>query len=145
MNRQPWKFVVVTDRGLLDEMDKAAMGELSKREDKSFYNRMMERGGKIFYNAPAAIVVLKQMDADSSLVDLDCGIATQNIAIAAESLGLGNCICGMFAMPLEGPNGSVFKQKLGINDKWAFGMSVLLGYGAKGTPHAPDMEKIVML
>ena len=85
MNRQPWEFVAIIDKAMIEEMDKAAMDVLAAREDKSFYNRMMERGGSVFYNASAMIFVIKKKMANWDT--FDCGIATQNIALAAHSLG----------------------------------------------------------
>ncbi|MCL2407903.1 MAG: nitroreductase [Defluviitaleaceae bacterium] len=143
MNRQPWEIVVITDKALIDEMDAEAMNALAEREDKTMYERIKERGGKIFYNAPCVFIVNKMTDTGSNWVDLDCGIVTQNIALAAESLGLGNCICAMMAIPLNGANGAKYKNKLNITEGREFGMAVLVGHAAApGTPHTPNMEKV---
>ena len=75
--------------------------------------------------------------------DMDCGIVSENIALAAASLGLGNVICGMAAVPLSGQKGEGYKQRIGFADGWEFGMAVLVGYAkGAGAPHAPDMSKI---
>jgi len=138
MNRQPWKIVVVTDKAFIDDMDAEGMHILAGHEDKAIYERMMARGGKLFYDAPCMFFILKQPG-----MDLDCGIVSENIALAAAALGLGNCICGMARISLSGEKGDVFKQKIGIADGWEFGMSVLVGYAKEvGTPHTPDMSKI---
>ncbi|MCL2703402.1 MAG: nitroreductase family protein [Defluviitaleaceae bacterium] len=138
MNRQPWQIVVITDKAFIEEMDKDAMQILSEHEDKSMYERFMGRGGTMFYNAPCIFLILMQ-----SNTGLDCGIVSENIALAASALGLGNCICGMLRIPLNGARGEEFKQKIGFPEGWEFGMSVLVGYAGKpGTPHEPDMSKI---
>lgn len=123
---------------MLDEMDAAAMDMLSKEEDKSTYNRFMDRGGKLFYNAPCMFLIAKKAGAD-----LDCGIVTENIALAATSLGLGNVICGMAAMAFTTEKGEMFKEKI-IPEGYEFGMSVLVGYATnkEGTPHKADSSKI---
>jgi len=138
MNKQPWKIVVIQDKALIDEMNDMVMDMLSKQEDKSWYDRMMARGGKIFYNAPCIYVVVKKEGAD-----LDCGIVTENIALAASSLGLGNVICGLMRLVFDTPKGKHFKEKI-IPEGYEFGMSVLVGYATNesGTPHEPDMSKI---
>ena len=87
MNNQPWRIVVITDKAFLDEMDAEAMKILAEAEDKGTYNRFMDRGGKLYYDAPCMFLILKRPGSD-----LDCGIVTQNIALAAESLGLANVI-----------------------------------------------------
>lgn len=138
MNQQPWQIIVIKDKALLDEMDASVMEMLSKQEDKGLYDRMMGRGGKLFYNAPCMYVIAKKAGTD-----LDCGIVTENIALAASSLGLGNVICGLARMSFMTEKGELYKEKI-IPEGYEFGMSVLVGYatGEKGTPHEPDMTKI---
>ena len=138
MNRQPWQINVITNKDFIDEMDAEGMKILSEAEDKSSYERFMERGGKLYYNAPCMFLILKKPGTDT-----DIGIVSENIALAASALGLGNVICGMAAIPFNGAKGKLFKQKAGFSDDWEFGMAVLAGYAEKsGTPHEPDMSKI---
>ncbi len=75
-NRQPWQFIVVSDR--------AAMNALS---DKLPYAKMLASAG-------AAIVVCGDLEIarageSENMWMLDCSAATQNILLAAESMGLG--------------------------------------------------------
>lgn len=137
MNMQPWKIVVVKDKALIDEMNDAVMDMLSKQEDKAMYDRMMARGGKIFYNAPCMYIIAKKDNAD-----LDCGIVTENIALAASALGLGNVICGLARLIFDTEKGEEYKKKL-IPEGYEFGMSVLVGFATgEGKPHEADMSKI---
>ena len=147
MNLQPWRIIVVTDKALLDDMDESAMKMLSEAEDKSAYERIKGRGGRMFYNAPCMFLIVKQKDAASTYVDVDCGILTENIALAASSMGLGNVICGMAAIPLSGPDGDRYRKRLGFPDGWGFGVAVLVGHAADGlaTPHEPDKSKITFV
>jgi len=139
MNSQPWRINVVTDKAFIEEMDAEGMRLLAENPDsKSTYERMMNRGGTLFYNAPCMFVILKNTGGGD-----DIGIVSQNIALAASSLGLGNVICGMAGVPLRGPKGESFKKRAGIEDGWSFGMAVLVGYASKpGTPHEPDLNKV---
>ena len=141
MNNQPWKIIVVHNKELIDEMDAAVMDMLSKQEDTFFYNRIMGRGGKLFYNTPCMYMIAKKDNAD-----LDCGIVAENIALAASSLGLGNVICGLARMVFDVEKAAEYKAKL-IPEGYEFGMSVLVGKAVDpdGTPHEPDMDKIVYI
>lgn len=138
VNRQPWQIKVITNKIFIEEMDAEGMRILSEAEDKTFYERIMSRGGKMFYNAPCMFLILKKPGTD-----LDTGIVSQNIALASTSLGLGNVICGMAAIPFNGPKGDEFKKRAGFSDGWEFGVAVLVGY-SKSTysPHIPDITKI---
>ena len=141
MNRQPWQINVITNKAFIEEMDVEGMRILAEAEDKAMYERFMARGGKLYYNAPCMFLILKKPDTD-----LDIGIVSENIALAAASLGLGNVICGMARIPFNGPKGDDFKKRAGFSDGWEFGMAVLAGYAAQpGTPHEPDMSKIIWL
>ena len=137
-NIQPWKINIITNKSFIDEMDTEGMAILAEKEDKRAYERFMDRGGKLFYNAPCMFLILKQPGTD-----LDVGIVSQNIALAATSLGLDNVICGMANIPFVGPRGEEFMEKAGFDEGWEFGMAVLVGYGKKANnPHTPDKSKI---
>lgn len=139
MNRQPWRIIVVKNRALIAEMDAEGMRMLAAQEDKSAYERMMARGGTLFYHAPCMFLIAMEPDTG-----LDCGIVSQNIALAATSLGLGSVICGMARIPFLSPRGAEFKRKLGIPDGFEFGMAVLVGTpkGEGKPPHQPDLSKV---
>ncbi len=74
MNKQPWEFVIVTDRYILDKL-----GEIKPPVAK----------------APAAIVVLGNTKLSGSWM-LDCSAATENILLAATSMGLGTVWTGAY-------------------------------------------------
>ena len=140
VNRQPWHVVMVTDKALIDELDAEGMSILSKEEDNSTYNRMMERGGKLFYNAPCLAVVLSD---GSKWGTLDCGILCQNVVLAAESMGLGTCIVGMAGVPLGGPKALQYRERLGFPDGYEFAIGVLVGGINSGKePHEHDRSKV---
>jgi len=140
MNRQPWHVIVVSDKKLIEELDAEGMKILSNAEDKSAYERFMDRGGKLLYNAPCMIIITAEKPQASAM---DCGILTENVALAAHSLGLGNVIVGMASVPLSGQRGDDFKKRLKFPQGHDFSMSVLVGE-AKSTkePHELDMSKV---
>lgn len=75
-NRQPWAFVIITDREILD-----ALGD-------------MLPSGRMLKKAPAAISVvgLPEEGSPGEINEFwvqDCSAATQNILLAVESLDLG--------------------------------------------------------
>jgi len=141
MNLQPWRLIVVTDKALIEELDACGMGVLEAAEDKSTYERMMSRGGMLFYNAPCMVIVAS--DGSESAV-MDCGILCQNVALAAHSLGLGNVICGMAGIPFSGQRKEEFKERLNFPDGFEFGIAVLIGTAKSGKePHELDVNKVI--
>jgi nitroreductase len=143
MNRQPWHVIMITDKALIDELDAEAMNVLAAAEDKSGYERIKSRGGKVYYNAPC--MVLAASDG-SSFGSMDCGILSENVALAAHSLGLGSVICGMANIPLNGPRGDEYKKRVKIPDGYGFGIAILVGK-AKSTkePHELDKAKVTYI
>ncbi len=78
-NQQPWEFVVIKDRAVLDRIP-----------DVHPHAQMCRQ-------AQAAIVVCGNLERDShrGFWVQDCAAATQNILIAATDLGLGSVWCGV--------------------------------------------------
>lgn len=138
LNKQPWQVNVITDKAFIEEMDDEGMRILKEGPDQSIWQRFMDRGGNLYYNAPCMFLILKRPGTE-----LDCGIVSENIALAAASLGLGSVICGMAAIPFQGPKGEAFKERAGFEGDWEFGVAVLVGYAAgSGKPHEPDLGKV---
>lgn len=87
-NAQPWRIVVVTNKELISEMEAETVHMMSQIPAyKSFYELVTSTGMKLFYNAPCMIVLL--YDTQNPYAKFDCGIASQSIAVAAQSLGGG--------------------------------------------------------
>jgi len=142
INAQPWHIIVVTDKALIDELDADGM-EILKAENSEYYIRMKARGGRLFYNAPCLVIIAQDT---SSYATVDCGIATQNVALAAHSLGLGNVICGMARIPIAGPRASEWTKRLKIPEGYSFGMSVCIGMAQSGKePHEMDLNKLTFI
>ena len=140
MNTMPWHIIAITNKQMLDELDKDIIAKIAA-SNPEWHARMQERGGKVFYNAPCLILIAKN---DSDWAPLDAGIVSQNIALAAHSIGLGNVICGMARMGFEGD--SNWAQRLQIPDGYTFGMSVCVGHANKGKdPHELNRDKVTYI
>ncbi|MDR2657027.1 MAG: nitroreductase family protein [Oscillospiraceae bacterium] len=144
MNRQLWRVIIVTNPQLIADMEAEGMKNLAAFPDKSAYDRIMSRGGKLYYNAPCMIVVPIKTSNPPGGEYFDCGIVSENIAIAATGQGVNSLICGLAAFSFNGERGEEFKQRLGFPEGYEIGIAVLLGYAAEpgGKPHEPDLTKI---
>jgi nitroreductase len=140
MNRQPWHVTMVTDKAFIDELDTEGMSILAAADDKSGYERIKERGGKMFYNAPCMVMVASD---GSHFASMDCGILSQNVALAAHALGLGSVICAMAGIPLGGVKGGDLKKRLQFPDGYEFAIAVLVGMVKSGKePHEHEHGKV---
>jgi len=113
-NRQPWDFVVVTERAQLHELTTVWMGARHLAEA-----------------AAAVVMTLRQPEEERYLTidQYDLGQATMAMLLAAADLGIGSCHAGVADLPLA-------RELLGFPEDrdWAFLIS--LGYPAD-RPLAP--------
>ena len=138
MNRQPWQVIVVKNRELICEMDDEVLRVMKSMPDKSLYERIVSHRGRPFYNASCMVIV-----AIEPGTSFDCGILSENIVLAATSLGINSLICGVAGFAFEEDKGAKFKEKLELPDGYEIGIAILLGYAAEqGEPHEPDLRKI---
>ena len=143
MNLQPWHIIMVMDKDLIDELDDEGMKIVGSWEDKSTYDRFKERGGKLFYNAPALMLILSD---GSTWGTLDCGILCQNVVIAAESMGLGTCIVGMAGVPLNGPRADEYRKTFKFPEGHTFAIGILFGEIKSGKePHEHDTSRVTFI
>ena len=140
MNRQPWSFVVVTSRAVLDhcaERAKAHMlSMLSANPHLAGYREHLATPSfNIFYNAPALVVVCAT--AGDTQAAEDCALAAQNLMLAAHGHGLGTCCIG-FARPWF--DTSAGKAALGIPAAHVPVIPIIIGWpkeAVSGHPRRP--------
>ena len=138
VNRQPWHIIALTNKALIEEMDQYMLGNI-QATNPDWYAKIVERGGKIFYDSPCLIVVATD---GSDYAPIDAGIAVQNMALAAHSMGLGSVICGMARAAFEGERGEEFKSRLQFPAGYGFGMSICVGTVLTDKePHPLDFAK----
>lgn len=120
-NCQPWKFIVVREPQIIDDLTKSVVmictffksileyrtpGNFWKFPIAKFYTHLMPKklhpvpfsaisliaDGKLglYHGAQTVILIFKDVRGVTN-PDLDCGIAGQNMVIAAHSMGLGTC------------------------------------------------------
>jgi nitroreductase/ferredoxin len=152
-NGQPWKFIVVTSKKVIGELDAALISILGPAHDTYMDDekvkqlipvhesmmvpgmwdprvivagmRSFSKGSKPpFLNAPAVIILCADRRAASG-TQLNLGICGQNMVLAATSLGLGACWIGWSGL-LNGTAEIV--ARLGIEEPWEIGPSIVLGY-----------------
>ena len=95
-----------------------------------------------YYEAPA--VLLLSAGENYGWEEVDAGIAVENIALAAESMGLGSLIIGCIRDALTGPREADFSKELGFPEGYRFIIAIAVGYPAvQKKQHEFDMETAV--
>lgn len=89
----------------------------------------------LYFNAPVVILILKDRRGVSN-PDLDTGICSQNMTLAAHALGLGTCYVSLPMVPLSYPLMAGFRKRIGIKAPFEAVTSLAIGY-AKGRIDRP--------
>ncbi len=144
-NCQPWKFIVIRDREMLNVIADAVAGicrnltamlaEIKPPEPLHptpyrALNRLAIGRSVLFHGAPTVIVIFKDVRGIGN-PDLDCGIAGQNMVLAAHSLGLGTCWISFMRLLFQ--YASDWNERLGIEYPWEFASSIAIGF-PRGKP-----------
>lgn len=135
-NRQPWHFSVVQDKELIQEVHDAAadMG-------RGGSPRFTDPDFQMFYHAPTVIFIFGEKDNPWSQVD--CGIAVENIALAAEGLGVGSVILGLPKPAFMGEKAAELKARLQCPEGYDFVIAISLGYSTDSKDaHEKNAEKV---
>ncbi len=129
-NRQELHFTVLPgDAPVLFDIQSAMGGRA--RPEKNFW-----------YDAPTVIVI--SGEAGFRWTAVDAGIAVENIALAAEDLGLGNVILGCLKAAMDGNATGNFARTLDFPEGYTFQIAIAVGRkSAEKEPHTYDREKQV--
>jgi nitroreductase/NAD-dependent dihydropyrimidine dehydrogenase PreA subunit len=152
-NCQPWKFIVITDKALIQEMDEAIWTTINMLYNMYNNDEMVKglatgyeanptpglydpriviggmgsiskRYGPGLLAAPAVILMLADVRSIGS-PEMNLGICGQNMTLVANSLGLGACWVGFVTAATMNP---AIREKLGIAPPWEPFTSIVLGY-----------------
>ena len=124
VNKQPWHFVVVTDRAVMDSLGGNG------------------RQSQMWKQSPLAIAVCGDMEKalEGPAKDFwiqDCSAATENILLAAHALGLGAVWTGCYPMEDRMPNVS---KVLNLPENLVPLCVIVMGYPAE-SPEPKDKWK----
>jgi nitroreductase len=160
MNAQPWKFVVIKDKKLIQEVREATVKGmkftlkvftgrglhwrilkliwrvLQPSQFKTIDPRVLQ-GMKAHTKEKgsdvfhnAPVLILILGHSGSSTWLEDCSAATQNLALAAHAMGLGACWIGFTEKFLPLFGSKSLKKKLHIEGDWVLATACVLGYPA---------------
>ena len=138
INQQPWHFVAVTNQDIMEELG-AGMGFGGKApEGMPAGGFTPPEGGEAPANmppmgempaapaasgaakaamgdSPVAIIIYMNENTASPDPSFDCGLACQNMVIAASALGYGTKIISSPTMTLNGTEHDALCEKLGVD------------------------------
>lgn len=92
-----------------------------------------------YYEAP--VVVILSADSSYRWSPLDAGIAVENMALAAEDLGLGNLIIGCIFDAIRGEKKEYFSKALKFPENYEYEIAIAFGHKAVSKePHTYNAD-----
>ncbi len=151
MGKEPWKFYIVTAKEDIklysEEIIKEGMHSIPemgiKKAAKALISgithlpsmiEFFKAKDPVFHGAPVAIFITAQKDDEWAAIDI--GMCSQNIMLAAKSVGLDSCPVG-FAKFIEKTKSYT---KLGIPEDEQVHLAIIIGYGDE-TPMLHERNK----
>jgi nitroreductase len=144
-NAQPWRFVVVEDKGTRAMLATLSIPKVDKwiekyanEQFKVLRKRLAGRNADTtYYNAPAIIFVIGKGPVANS----DCPMVCENMMLAARSLGIGSCWVYFGQLVCDEPE---VKQMLELTEGEAVFGPIVFGYPKGEFPKAPPKKEPVI-
>lgn len=129
-NRQEIHFTVLKgDNPLLKELE----------DEKNRLRGIVNPPHNFYYEAPTVVILSAEKPFGWSSVD--AGIAVENMALAAEGLGLGNVIIGCIKDALSGEKQDYFSKALHFPENYEYKIAIAFGRKAAAKePHTYDAD-----
>jgi len=138
-NEQSWHFTVIQNQDIINKLNND-FKEIGKKVDDSFIQQISNNEKfHVFYHAPTVIIV--SGDQKSMLPQVDCAAATENMLIAAESLGVGSCWIGLAYWIFSSDKAADYKKELDIPEDFTPYQAVTLGYKKLEATKTPERKQ----
>jgi nitroreductase len=140
MNQQKWHFTVIQNKKILDDMVNIIKENIMKSGIEFLVEKAKSPDYHTFYNAPTVILI--SGDSNANNIQIDCGLAAQNITLSAESLNIGSCVITSSAFLFASEKGKELKKVLGIPDGYNHICTIAIGYKDE-QPEVPPRNRNV--
>jgi len=138
-NTQNLHYTVIQNQVVVESISKWIVDEVEKTGNDYHKELVKRSGGIIFRNAPTVIIMSSEGKDRFGVVN--AAAATENMLIAAESLGIGSCWIGMIALLAGSKNIEEYAKKLMLPEGYVLQFGITLGYKASANPEAPERKQ----
>jgi len=136
---QAWHFTVIQNKELLDRLNQAAKEAAKQFDDEGIRELANDEKFNCLYGAPTLILVSGDEQAVVPL-EADCAAATQNLLLAAESIGLGSCWIYFVMFAFNSSRGPELRKEFKIPEGYKPFWSAALGYKKVASINVPDRK-----
>lgn len=136
---QAWHFTVIQNKEILDRINLTAKEAAKQLDIEGIGGIATDEKYNCLYGAPTLIIISGSEQVPIPL-EADCAAATQNLLLAAESVGLGSCWIYFIMFAFNSPEGPQLRKELKIPEGYKPYYSVVLGYKKAAAAEAPDRK-----
>ncbi len=144
-NSQPWRFVVVTDKGMREKLAKLAAPRVEKwleqyanEQFKMLRKRLASNNADtVYYGAPAIVFVMGK----GRTAQFDCSMACENMMLAARSMDIGSCWVLFGQLVIDDAE---VKKMLELKDDEKVYGPIIFGYPKGDFPPTPPKNEPVI-
>lgn len=131
MNQQPWAVRVVDDKEFLDGVTAIAVEKMPQlKEQEGFRN--------FFRNAPTVAFIACPVESYSG--EYDCGLLSENMMLAAWSMGIGSCCLGSVVPVMNSEEAKPYMERLNLPEGYKLLVAIAFGYPEGERPTAPERD-----
>jgi nitroreductase len=141
-NQQKWHFTVIQSKKKLDSLTEQIKENIRNSDNSFLKERIKDPTFSFFHNAPTVVMI--SGEDNNKFIGVDCGLAAENMFLAANSLNIGACVVGSPDMLFASKNKEEIKKDLGIPAGYSHICTVTLGYQNCENPEAKPRTKDVI-
>ena len=131
MNMQPWAVRVVDAPDFLEGVTAIAVEQMPQlKEQENFRN--------FFRNAPTVAFIACPEESYSG--EYDCGLLSENMMLAAWSMGVGSCCLGSVVPVMNSEAAKPYLERLNLPEGYKLMVGIAFGYPAGDAPEAPARD-----
>lgn len=131
MNMQPWAVRVVDAPDFIEGVTNIALEQNPElKEQEGFRN--------LFRNAPTVVFIACPVESYSG--EFDCGLLSENMMLAAWSMGIGSCCLGSVVPVMNSEAAKPYLERLQFPEEYKLMLAIAFGYPEPNSTQEPERD-----
>ena len=131
MNMQPWAVRVVDAPDFIEGVTNIALEQNPElKEQEGFRN--------LFRNAPTVAFIACPVESYSG--EFDCGLLSENMMLAAWSMGIGSCCLGSVVPVMNSEAAKPYLERLQFPEEYKLMLAIAFGYPEPNSTQEPERD-----
>ncbi|NLI11119.1 nitroreductase family protein [Pelotomaculum propionicicum] len=140
-NQQKWHFTVIQSKAMLDKMVGIIRENINNSGNEFLKQRAASPDYHTFYHAPTVILI--SADEKAPWIHVDCGLAAENITLAAEAQNIGSCVIASSGLLFASEKGNAMRKELGMPEGYNHVCTIALGYKDENPAPPPRSKEVI--